>query len=170
MTRKDVAKIVNKAKGIRLDVGAGNNCQEGFVGMDKRDLPGIEIVHDVECFPWPLPDECCLMIVCSHLYEHIKPWLSIDFMNELWRILRVGSQLALSMPYGVNDNYLQDPTHINPSNFNTFHYFCPGNPLYGIYSPSPWEMCAGFPQYRINGNMEILLVKILVEEGDDDTT
>ena len=160
MTRKDVAKIVNKAKAIRLDVGCGGAKQEGFVGMDKRDLPGVDIVHDCEVFPWPLPDECCLMIVCSHLYEHIKPWLSIDFMNELWRIMKPGGSLALSMPYGVSAGFLQDPSHCNTANENTFHYMCPGNPLYGIYSPSPWAMEPGFPQWEVSGNMQVLLKRI----------
>ena len=160
MTRKDVAKIVNKAKGIRLDVGCGGAKQEGFVGMDMRDLPGVDIVHNLECYPFPLPDECCLMIVGSHIYEHIKPWLSIDFMNELWRIMKPGGQLALSMPYGVSAGFLQDPTHINAANENTFHYFCPGNPLYGIYEPKPWAMEPGFPQWEVSGNMQVLLKRI----------
>ncbi len=146
--------------GARLDIGCGANKQPGFIGMDKRELPGVDIQWDLEEFPYPLPDECCLMIVGSHIYEHIKPWKSIDFMNELWRIMKPGGQLALSMPYGVSFGFVQDPTHCNPSNEATWQYFDPSHPLYAIYSPSPWEIQKGFPTWRNTGNMEVLLKKI----------
>ena len=32
--------------GIQLDIGCGSNKQKGFVGMDKRDIAGVDIVHD----------------------------------------------------------------------------------------------------------------------------
>ena len=67
-----VAEIIAEKGGIRLDIGCGENKQEGFVGMDARALPGVDIIHDLEVFPWPLPDDCCLTIVGSHIIEHIK--------------------------------------------------------------------------------------------------
>ena len=33
-----------KAK-LNLDVGCGENCQPGFVGMDIRKVKGVEIIH-----------------------------------------------------------------------------------------------------------------------------
>jgi len=98
-------------KSIKLDVGCGNNKQPGFIGMDKRKLKGVDIVHDLESFPYPIPDNSCRIITASHLVEHIKPWLMIDFMNELWRIMEPGGQLAFAYPYGVNSGFQQDPTH-----------------------------------------------------------
>lgn len=97
--------------GILLDIGCGGNKQERFVGMDKRALPGVDIIHDLEVFPYPLKDESCLTIVGSHIIEHIKPWLMLDLMNELWRLLIPDGQLALAHPYGVNTLFVQDPTH-----------------------------------------------------------
>jgi SAM-dependent methyltransferase len=121
-------------------------------------------VHDLEVFPYPIEDGICDTVVGSHIYEHIKPWLSIDFMNELWRILKVDGQLALSMPYGWSKGFIQDPTHCNPANEATFQYFDPRFPLYQIYQPKPWEIEKGYPAYQINGNMEILMRKV-AEDG-----
>jgi len=146
--------------GILLDIGCGANKQKGFVGMDKRKLPGVDIVHDLEKFPYPLKDESCLTIVGSHIVEHIKPWLMIDFMNELWRILKVDGSLAFSHPYGVNDLFVQDPTHCNPCSERTWTYFDHRQPLYTIYQPKPWEIEKGFPSYQMSGNMEIILRKV----------
>ena len=151
---------LSRHKGIRLDIGCGANKQKGFLGMDKRKLPGVDLVHDLEKFPYPLPKEVCMTIVASHIVEHIKPWLMLDFMNELWRISKVGCQLAIAMPYGVSHGFVQDPTHCNPCNETTFQYFCPEYPLYGIYTPKPWTLVKPYPVWQANGNMELIMEKI----------
>lgn len=59
--------------GIKIDLGCGAQKQPGFVGIDNRPLPGVDIVHDLELFPWPLPDECASVVMSSHLLEHLDP-------------------------------------------------------------------------------------------------
>ena len=149
-------------RGILLDIGCGENKQPNFTGMDKRDLPGVDIVHDLEEFPYPIKDSDCLTITGSHIIEHIKPWLMIDFMNELWRIMKVDGQLALSAPYGWSYGYIQDPTHCNPCNEATFDYFDSTKPLYQIYKPKPW--CVEHCTWQQTGNIEVVLRKIENEE------
>lgn len=68
-----VEQLLKEHSGIRLDIGCGANKQQGFVGMDYRALPGVDIVQNVELFPWPLPDESVTMAVTSHLVEHLNP-------------------------------------------------------------------------------------------------
>jgi len=154
-----IAKILEEKGGIQLDLGCGEFKNTGFVGLDKRALPGVDIVWDLEVFPYPLPDESCWAIVGSHIVEHLKPWLMIDFMNELWRILKFQGQLAFAHPYGVNPLFVQDPTHCNPCNEATWQYFDARYPLYQIYKPKPWLMEKGFPQWNISGIMEIYFRK-----------
>ncbi|MGW8301317.1 MAG: class I SAM-dependent methyltransferase [Desulfobacterales bacterium] len=153
------SKLSSK-RGILLDIGAGETRRRGFVTLDKRRLAGIDIVHDLEKFPYPIDDNICLTIVASHVVEHIKPWLMIDFFNELWRIAKLDGQLAISMPYGYSDGFLQDPTHCNMCNYATWQYFDPRFPLYNVYKPRPWQIERGFPQWQESGNMEVLLTKI----------
>lgn len=147
-------------KGILLDIGCGESKRPGFVRLDKRDLPGIDIVHDLEVFPYPIEDESVLVIVGSHIIEHIKPWLMIDFMNELWRILKPLGQIAFIHPYGYSDGFIQDPTHCNPCNEVTWQYFDNRSALYDIYKPKPFNIEHGFPQWQANGNLEVLMRKI----------
>lgn len=69
-----IARLIKEnEQGIRIDLGGGGNPQPGFVNIDIRDLPGVHIVHNLELFPWPLPDECASLIIASHLLEHISP-------------------------------------------------------------------------------------------------
>ena len=162
---------LHKKTGIMLDIGCGKSQRPGFVGMDKRKLPGVDIVHDFEKFPWPVKTESVITAVSSHVIEHVKPWLMIDWMNEAWRIMKDGGQLAISMPYGYSSGFLQDPTHCNACNETTWQYFDPRFPLYQIYEPKPWKITFG-PLYQSNGNMELVLTKMggksgkLEHEGD----
>jgi hypothetical protein len=132
----------HKKNGILLDIGCGEMKRPNFVRMDKREIEGIDIVHDLEVFPYPLEDE-----------------VFIDVMDELWRVSKLDAQLAISMPYGYSDGFLQDPTHCNACNHGTWEYFDPRCPLYSIYKPKPWLIQDGFPTYKYNGNMEVLLRK-----------
>ena len=129
------------------------------MGMDKRKLAGVDIVHDLEKFPYPLEDNSCHVIMGSHIIEHIKPWLTIALFNELWRIMKPKGQLVLSTPYAGSPGFWQDPTHCNGFSQVTFQYFDPDYPLYEIYRPKPWKIEPGFPQYVINGNLEAMMRK-----------
>ena len=155
----EIKKLLKEKSGIRLDIGCGENKQETFIGMDKRALEGVDIVHDLEVFPYPLPDESCLCVVGSHIVEHIKPWLMIEFMDELWRIMKPEGQLALSTPFGGSPGYWQDPTHCNGCSPATFQYFDSDYPLYEIYKPKPWRIDKGFPVWQTTGNIEVMMRK-----------
>lgn len=170
----DIKKILREnAQGIKLDIGCGDNKQKGFVGMDVRKLPGVDIVHDVEKFPWPLPDGCVSFALASHLVEHINPHggVFIDFMNEVWRVMKREGQLWIATPYAGSRGYWRDPTHCNPCNEETWMYFDPFEPryqgaLWRIYKPKPWRIEKN--TWHANGNMETVLVKRLTDEPGKD--
>lgn len=154
---------IDKHKGIQLNIGAGEIVRPNFVRLDKRKLPGIDIVHDLEVFPYPLPDDCCLTIVGSHIIEHLKPWLMIDIFNELWRIMKIGGRLALITPYAGSFAWHQDFTHCASFNEASFTYLDPSMPLYTIYKPKPWTILDGYPIWQVSGNLECVMEKIKVE-------
>lgn len=146
-----------------LDIGCGPFKQKGFVGMDREKLPETDIVHDLEKFPWPLPDNSCHVIVGSHIIEHIKPWLTIQFFDECWRLLKPGCKACFVTPYAGSPRYWQDPTHCNGFNEITFGYFDPKHKsgMYKFYRPKPWEIEPGFPVYHMMGDLEIIMRKVL---------
>uniref|UniRef100_A0A6M3LK12 Putative methyltransferase n=1 Tax=viral metagenome TaxID=1070528 RepID=A0A6M3LK12_9ZZZZ len=154
---RNIREKIKSKLGVCLDVGCGQNKQPNFLGMDKRKVPGVDILHDAEVSPWPLPDSICNKILCSHIYEHIKPWVSIDFMNECWRVMKPGGQLLISTPYATSHGFYQDPTHCNPANESTWTYFDPAHFLWKIYKPKPWKIIRN--AFQMIGNMEIILEK-----------
>lgn len=86
-TKKIEALLQEHNLGIKLDIGCGANKQDGFVGMDVRELPGVDIVHNMEQFPFPLPDESCSMVVASHVLEHVNPASTDPRLVGLFKLL-----------------------------------------------------------------------------------
>jgi len=164
--------------GILLDIACGASKQPGYVGLDIQPLPGVDIVHDLNFHPWPLPDECVLRAIASHIIEHIPPvqitesgtrFPFIEFMNEVWRVMKVGGQFAIAAPHGSSQGFLQDPTHCNALNETTFAYFDPletkaNGFLYKFYRPKPWKI--EYISWAPNANVEVVLVKRSLEELD----
>lgn len=70
---KSIDKVLKENSGIKLDIGCGSAKQPGFVGLDYRPLPGVDIVQDITKFPWVLPDESVSLAMASHVLEHINP-------------------------------------------------------------------------------------------------
>jgi SAM-dependent methyltransferase len=160
----EIKELIEANKSIRLDIACGSNKQPGFVGIDIQALPGVDIVQDIEKFPWVLPDECASLAVASHIVEHIDPhgFTFVNFMNEIWRVLKVGGQLAITTPYAGSPGYFQDPTHCNPCNETTWSYFDPedkifGSQLWGFYQAKPWAIEQNF--WNPYGNLEVVLRK-----------
>jgi len=146
-----------KHKQLWLDAGCGSAKQPHCVGMDKRDLPGVDVVHDIEDTPWPFASSTFDRVILSHVMEHINPSKSVDVMNEIWRVMKPAGVCMLAMPYAGSFGHWQDPTHIKPWNEATCHYFDPDMELYRIYEPKPWKIEANV--WRADGNIEVILRK-----------
>lgn len=152
---------------LKIDLGCGENKQKGCIGIDMQKLKGVDIVHNLETYPYPLPEACASLVVASHLVEHINPanFGFIKFMDEVWRILKVDGEFMISVPYAGSPGYWQDPTHVNPCSHATFFYFDPlhRSNLYRFYRPKPWKIKdILFNEY---GNLEVCLVKRLIDKS-----
>lgn len=163
MKRPGIEEILKLNQlGVKIDLGGGGNPQPGFINVDIRDLPGVDIVQDLQKFPWKIPSECASLVMASHLVEHINPadGIFLKFMDEVWRLLKPDGKFMIATPYAGSPGYWQDPTHCNGCNEATWAYFDPleaGGYLYRIYKPKPWKI--EFSSWSMVGNMEIVLVK-----------
>lgn len=140
---------------LLLDVGCGQTPQQGYVGMDKRKLPGVDIVHDCERVPWPIESGSVNVVLMSHLIEHINPQKNIPVMDECYRVLSPDGLLIMATPYAGSFRFWQDPTHCNGWNEATVHYFIKGSGLYDIYKPKPWKLEK--MAFSIQGDLEVAL-------------
>ena len=155
--KNKIKKVIKQKEGIILHIGCGDMKVPGTVGLDVRDIPGVDIVHDLEKFPYPIEDGKVVTCIASHVLEHLDPRLTIKIFDELWRIMKPGAQLMISLPYAGSYGYWQDPTHCNGFNEATFTYFDPQYPTYPVYKPKPWKIIESL--WESNGNMEVVMEK-----------
>lgn len=130
-------------EGIKLDIGCGDRKLDyTWTGIDYRKLEGVDIVQDLEKFPWNIPNDCASIARCMHVVEHINPCKGtfIKFMDEIWRTMMTGADLYIECPYATSKGYFRDPTHCNPCNEETWEYFDHTKPLYNVYKPKPWSI------------------------------
>lgn len=154
---------------IKLDVGCGSRCRDGYKGLDKSNLPGVGYVVDMEKHRLPFGDSSVETIYCNHMLEHIQncnhvlePVDSIVFvMNEFHRVLIPDGLLEIGVPSaGAYDNdgkfiigggAFRDPTHRRFITQDTFYYWTEGymtNADYGIKGYFNIEDIKLIPEYR----------------------
>jgi glycosyltransferase involved in cell wall biosynthesis len=105
---------------LSVDVGAAHNKPEGFLGLDRVDGPGVDLVADVTN-GIDLPDNSVGVIRAVDFLEHVPD--KIALFNELYRILAPGGMLLSLTPSTDGRGAFQDPTHVAFYNENSFWYF-----------------------------------------------
>lgn len=106
---------------LKIDLACGENKQTGFLGVDFKQLLGVDLVHNLEVFPWPWKNDSVDEIYCCHYIEH-TPDL-IKFMDECHRILKTGGKATMIAPYYSSMRAWQDPTHRRAISEASFLYF-----------------------------------------------
>ena len=104
----------------RLNLGCGTDRKEGWVNLDSADIPGVDVVHDIEKLPLPFPDNSFDEILCQDILEHVE---YIPVLKDLHRILAPGGALHIRVPHFTAKNNFIDPTHKKLFSVNTFDYF-----------------------------------------------
>jgi predicted SAM-dependent methyltransferase len=149
---------------MRLDIGCGAKKEEDWIGIDSRDINGVDIVHDLETFPWPIEDETCQEVKAFHILEHLekRKFFSLDspcVMSEIWRILKPSGILEIAFPPAETEAYHSDPTHVNPLSPLQFRHMDPTLDQYENYRP-PFRFRIHDMTYdSVEQEMKMVLIK-----------
>ena len=124
-----------------LDLGCGNNKQPGAWGVDISTTADVDQHINLDKIPWALKDNYFFIVYALQVLEHLGN--RVKTMEEIWRICRPGALVIISVPDGLCEGYVQDPTHRQPWSIGTFLYFCPGQFLSSQKMP-PYNIKASF--------------------------
>lgn len=83
---------------VRIDLGAGQYPQPGFVRLDF-DPNGADIIWDVKD-GIPLPDRSVSELYTSHFLEHLAPTDYHYVLQEMFRVCADGATVTIKLPYG----------------------------------------------------------------------
>lgn len=129
---------------LKIDIGCGKKKRPGFLGLDSNPLSGVDIVHDLTRFPWPLEDNCAEELVMDNVIEHLPD--TVATFNELHRIARPGSRVEIIYPYWRSFGAYGDPTHVRYFNEYLIDYFLPPGTTprlenqYAFYTDRYWKL------------------------------
>jgi SAM-dependent methyltransferase len=105
----------------KLNLGSGRDILPGFVNLDSVKMPGINVVHDLNRFPYPFKANTFDYIYASHILEHLNN-LPAAF-GELRRISKNGATIKIRVPFFPSMYAVSDPTHKHFFTYKTWDYF-----------------------------------------------
>jgi SAM-dependent methyltransferase len=91
------APDVQSTRSDKLNLGCGRFPKPGYVNVDWRDAPGVDVIHDLSKLPYPFRDESFEQIEADHVLEHLPEIFVV--MREIHRILKPGGRLILRVPH-----------------------------------------------------------------------
>lgn len=108
----------------KLNLGCGFRTLEGYINLDIVDVPGVDVVWDINKLPLPFEDNSFEEIICDDLLEHIFDYIPI--LTELHRILAHGGLLKIRSPHFTCKSNWMNPTHLRSFSVDTFQFFLKG--------------------------------------------
>ncbi|MEK7659811.1 MAG: methyltransferase domain-containing protein [Patescibacteria group bacterium] len=105
---------------IKINFGCGYDIKPGWVNVDSSQLPGVDIVHDVQQVPLPFASGSISEVVCQDIFEHIE---YIPVLKDIFRILQPGGTITIRVPHFTSKNSYTDPTHKKIFAIRTFDFF-----------------------------------------------
>ncbi len=107
----------------KLNLGAGNNIKKNYLNLDFKQSEGVDVVHDLNVYPWPFKDCVFEEVLAENVIEHLDDFLKA--MEEIYRISSIGSKINISVPYWNSSFAYIDPTHKKSFHELTFTFFDP---------------------------------------------
>lgn len=121
LIRIDIKKIVDGGGRVVVELGSGAKGVEKRITIDKVDLPGVDIVADLENGLPYLPDRSVDEIHCRSVLEHIENFEGL--MGEIVRVLKDDGTAHVFVPHFSNPYSYSDYTHKRFFGLYSFYYF-----------------------------------------------
>ena len=109
---------------MKLNLGCGTDIRPGFVNVDSADLPGVDVVHDLNSLPLPFEDASFDEVVCQDVLEHLD---YAPLLGEIHRVLQPGGTVWIRSPHFTSRAVYLDPTHRTAFSIDTLRFFVRGD-------------------------------------------
>ncbi|HJW28717.1 MAG TPA: methyltransferase domain-containing protein, partial [Saprospiraceae bacterium] len=109
---------------VVIEIGCGpKKKDQAYIGIDSVDLPGVDIVHNLEDGLPFIPENSVDEVTSAHTLEHIANFEGL--MKDIHRILKKDGIHSVVVPHWSNPHYYSDFTHKRFFGLYTFDYFTP---------------------------------------------
>ena len=105
----------------KLNLGCGKDIRKGFVNVDEREFAGVDVVHDLNTYPYPFEADSFEAILARDILEHLDdPTRAI---GEIWRIGKPGAEVTVRVPHYCSRYVWADLTHRRGFSLSSFDHF-----------------------------------------------
>lgn len=111
-------KMADLQKVNRLNLGCGTDIKEGYVNLDMVEKEGVDVVHDLNKYPYPFDDNTFDEVVMCDVLEHLDN--IIKTIEEIWRICKNNAMVYIDVPNYNSFNQVSNPQHKLLFNYETF--------------------------------------------------
>lgn len=108
----------NKSK---LNLGCGTDIKKDCINLDQWKFKGVDVVHNINKFPFPFKNNSFKEIYCNHILEHVDDVFAV--MNELWRISQPNALIYIEVPHFSGLTAVTDPSHKHFFSSASFDFF-----------------------------------------------
>lgn len=122
----------------KLNIGCGKESKIGYINLDIADLDGVDIVHNLNKYPWPFKDNEFDEIYCSHVLQQLDD--IIKPLEEIYRIAKNKANVIIKVPIFPGILAMSDPMHRQFYTYMTFNYFEPQNKGLDYYSKAKFKI------------------------------
>src|SRR5438309_8984848 len=93
----------------RLNLGCGQKHLSQAVNLDIIPDTHPDVIHDLNCIPWPFPDNRFGEVLAYDVIEHLQDFIAV--MEEIHRVCRDGAAVRITVPHFYCANAFIDRTH-----------------------------------------------------------
>jgi SAM-dependent methyltransferase len=113
-----------------LDIGCGRRKIDGAVGLDHVNIPGVDIIADLNKV-LPIEDESFDIVHADQVLEHVSDLIGLIY--EVHRILKPGGKLIAHVPYFRSSWAHIDPTHVRSFTIQSMNFYVKNTHQYDFY-------------------------------------
>lgn len=118
----------------KVEIGCGKTKTEGYIGMDRFQLPGVDIVADLND-TFPIESDSVDVVYACHSLEHLASMEKT--MSEIYRICKHKAIVQVLAPYYYATLNTANFYHVNVFNEDTFRFFTT-YPDTGVIDKEEW--------------------------------
>jgi len=106
----------------KINLGCGKEILKEYVNLDMIKLEGVDVIHNLDKFPYPFSDNQFIEIHMKSIMEHLE---NVEkTLEELWRISKPNAIIIIKVPHFASLGAFVDPTHKRFFTYYCFDDYC----------------------------------------------
>lgn len=105
---------------MKLNLGCGKDIREGYINLDFKKAKGVDIVHNLNEYPYPFKENTFDEVFCDRVLELLDNL--VRAMEEIHRICKPGARVRIRVPYYNCKGNSNDPLQRRSFNSSTLDF------------------------------------------------